>query len=307
MMQQPYQHKPYYFHREGVGFHFLAPPPEDIRAAKYLYGDDPEDALCSILAHAQEGDFAPCQRLIELMQLHDRATVWYACGKLLAYAAPKSLLQELLATFAEEVSEEASTAKWLGWILGLSGSLWAVPEMLRLFSLHPPGRTLVEKTREWWIPDYLSLLLEDQDGVIRAGAVPSWPPRDPAWPEWLNSEDLYDPVYDDEGYRQEVMRRYQAARSKVADPEQNAISRGELLSLRRLAQYLLDVLPGRHSIYHDEEIWLDILEAYTGLDVTSHSEHPPLVVKQVEQFLAHPGIERYEPGVRYFFGHRIPD
>ena len=306
-MQPLYQNKPYYFHLKGVGFHFLAPPPADIRTAKYLYGDDLEDALCSILAHAQDGDFAPCRRLIELMQLHNSASVWYDCGTLLANAAPKSLLQELLTAFSEEAIKKASIAKWMGWILGMSGSLWAVPEMLRLFYLHPPGRTLVEKTQEWWIPDYLSLLLEDQDGMIRTGAAPSWPPRDPEWPDWLNSKDLYDPVYDDEGYRQEVMKRYQAVRSKVLDPEHNAVSGGEPLSLRRLAQHLLDVLPGQGSIGHDEEIWLNTLEAYTGIDMTSHSEHPPLVVKQVKQLLAHPSIERYEPGVRYFFGHRIPD
>jgi hypothetical protein len=179
--------------------------------------------------------------------------------------------------------------------------------MLGLFYLHPPGRTLVEQTQEWWIPDYLSLLLEDQDGVIRAGAVPSWPPRDPAWPDWMESSLVYSAEYDDEGYRQEVMERYQAARSKVADPERSAVSKGEPLSLRHMAQHLLEVVPQQHAVYAEDEIWLDTLEAYTGFDITSNWKKPPLVVKQVEQFLAHPAIERYEPGVRYFFGHRIPD
>jgi len=305
-MPPPSHHKPYYFGRTGVGFHFLAPPPDDIRATTYLYGDDPEDALCSILAHAQDGDFAPCRRLLELMRLHDDAVVWYDCGKLLAYAAPKSLLQEVLATFSEEVIREAPIAKWMGWILGMSGSLWAVPEMLRLFALHPPGRTVVEQLQEWWIPDYLSLLLEDQDGVIRAGAVPSWPPRDPAWPEWMESSLVYSADYDDTGYRQEVMRRYEAARARAADPEQSAVSQGEPLSLRRLAEHLLAALPGLSTLSLEEEAWLDTLEAYTGLDMTRHAQNLHLTIKQVEQLLAHPDIERYEPGVRYFFGHRIP-
>ena len=67
--------KPYYFLLRGVGFHFLAPPPGDMRSHKYLYSDDPEEVLCSILAHAQEGNFSPCRRLLDLMRRsHDWLT-----------------------------------------------------------------------------------------------------------------------------------------------------------------------------------------------------------------------------------------
>jgi len=302
-MQKPYQEKPYYYSREGVGFHFLAPPPEDIRSPKYLNGDDPENAICSVLAHAQNGNFAPCWRLIELMQLHDDWLVWYDCGRLLAYTAPRSLLQELLATFSDQVTRQAHTAKWIGWILGQSGSLWAAPEILRLFYLHPPGRSLSEKTREWWLPDYLSFLLEKEGQVIADGPGLILLLRDPEWPEWVDSESFYD----DEGYRQDVMKRYDAVRSRVSDPEHNCVCEGEILSLRRIAQGLLERLPKLQHLLTQDEMWLEILEAYTGIDMTSNHKHPHLAVKQVEQFLASPTIEEYEPGVRYFFGYRIPD
>jgi hypothetical protein len=85
------------------------------------------------------------------------------------------------------------------------------------------------------------------------------------------------------------------------------VHNGDVVSLRRLGQHLLDVLPERHALYAEDEIGLDTLEAYTGIDMTSQSRNLHLTVKQVERFLAHPSIESYEQGARYFFGHRIPD
>src|SRR5262249_26322009 len=74
---------------------------------------------------------------------------WYGCSKMMAYAAPQSLLHELLTTFSTDSREHAYRATWVAMILGLSGCLWAAPEMLRLFYLHPLPRTIRETTEQW--------------------------------------------------------------------------------------------------------------------------------------------------------------
>lgn len=297
-------HKPYYFLGHGVGFHFLAPTPGDMRAQQYLESDDPEEFLCSILAHAQEGNFGPVRRILDLMRRNDDWLVWYGCSKLLAHAAPQSVLHEMLELFSADISERAHTGKWMALILGSSGCLWAAPEMLRMFYLHPPPRTLREITGQWYIPDYLSLLLEPRPARIGDGPAVVEPPKDPDWPSWYEP----DPTYDDDGYREEVMQRYQGLCARVADREKSAVCKGEIFSLRYLAQSLAAELPERPDhIYADDETWLDTLEAYTGLDMTSHPQTAKEALIRVEQVLQYPALDTFEPGIRYFFGHRIPD
>ncbi len=296
--------KPYYFLGHGVGFHFLAPPPGDMRSRKYLESEDPEEVLCSILTHAQEGNFAPVRLLLDLMRRDDDWLIWYGCSKLLAYTAPQSILHELLTTFSADISEHAHTAKWVAMILGLSGCLWAAPGMLRLFYLHPLPRTLREITGEWYVPDYLSLLLEPQPATIAAGPAVVMLPRNPDWPDWVDTET----TYDDEGYRQIVMQSYQGLYERVADPNQIAVCKGEVFSLRYLAQSLSAELSEHpHRIYAADETWLDTLEAYTGLDTTSQSATAQQALIRVQKVLDYPDLDTYELGVRYFFGHRIPD
>ena len=71
----------------------------------------------------------------------------------MAYTAPQSLLHELLTTLSADIREHVHRATWVAMTLGLSGCLWAAPEMLRLFYLHPLPRTIPEKTGYWYIPD----------------------------------------------------------------------------------------------------------------------------------------------------------
>ena len=151
-------------------------------------------------------------------------------------------------------------------ILGLSGCLWAAPEMLQLFYLHPVPRTIREKTAQRYIPDYLSSLLEPQSAGIAAGPAVVMLPRNPDWPDWVETET----TYDDDGYHEAVMQRYQELCERVADPDHNAVCRGETFSLRRLAQSRqgFDGTAGLHTRRRNV---LDTLEAYTGLDTTSQS------------------------------------
>jgi len=129
-------------------------------------------------------------------------------------------------------------------------------------------------------------------------------PRDPEWPAWIDTET----TYDDDGYRQAVMQRYQRLCERVADPDHSAVCKGELFSLHRLVQRLSQELSERqHGTYASDEIWLDMLEAYTGLATPSESRTAQQALIRVGHVLEYPALDTFAPGVRYFFGHRIPD
>jgi len=129
-------------------------------------------------------------------------------------------------------------------------------------------------------------------------------PRNPDGPDWVETET----TFDNDGYRRAVLQRYHEVCERVADPDHSAVCKGEVFSLRRLAQSLSEDLSERQgSIYAADETWLDALEAYTGLDTTSQQETAQRALIHVERMLEYPALDTFEPGVRYFFGHRIPD
>src|SRR5437867_2385041 len=108
-MDQSIKLKPYcrfFLLEHGTGFHFSAPPPTDIRSDKYLYGDDVQDVIGSVLAHSQSGNFGACRRLIEIMRQQNDAWVWGCCSTLLSYAAPKAILRELITAFSGKIAED---------------------------------------------------------------------------------------------------------------------------------------------------------------------------------------------------------
>lgn len=85
------------------------------------------------------------------------------------------------------------------------------------------------------------------------------------------------------------------------------VFRGELLDVRRLAERLLEALQRPYFSMS----WRHRFEASTGTDCSGfykRGELQPLAAAAiVEDFLESGAAERFEPGVRYFFGHRIPD
>ena len=84
--------------------------------------------------------------------------------------------------------------------------------------------------------------------------------------------------------------------------------RGEAYSVLWLARFILDAL--REPVTFSLQ-WRINFEAATGIDCTSWYQdgrlRPLAAAATVEDFLESSQAERYEAGVRYFFGHRIPE
>jgi hypothetical protein len=108
-----------------------------------------------------------------------------------------------------------------------------------------------------------------------------------------------------EQFRSYILLRCEEIGPKLG-PEQLAF-RGERFSLTRLAQLALEAL--RRPYFSIE--WRRKFEANTGIDCRpfykNENLQPLAAAAILEDFLDSGEAEKYEPGVRYFFGHRIPD
>ncbi len=304
----------------GTGFHFSAPPPADIRSAKYLTGDDEQDALACILANAQAGDFEPTKLLPDLMRANDDASLWGGASTLLSYAAPARVLRDFAANFWEEMTnadvsakERGATGEWVIETLANSSCLWTVPVMMQYYALMP-------NREQYAAPKYMGRLLEDQRLTVgyydQPGPVASGPaeiPPGPDVPPWYTP----DPVYDDDGYERLLHTTYDALRARVPDPATACVYGGEVLSARGVAEQLLACIPRGRDDWHGVIDSVEkILAAFTGRDMTgfydrSQESITPLDEQKalaiVADILADPAIDAFTPGVRSFWGHRIPE
>jgi hypothetical protein len=131
---------------------------------------------------------------------------------------------------------------------------------------------------------------------------------------WLLEED-WGPIADKPAaeelpdYERLVMARYECLRETHGAVDA-LLFNGEGWSVRSLARLFLDQL-GKEEVPHIPMFHLRRkFEASTGIDCTSFfrdKKFQPLVAAaNLEAFLESGELAKFEPGVRYFFGHRIP-
>ncbi len=290
----------------GPGFHFLHPPPADIRDPRYLVSPEPREVIAAVLAHARAGNFGAFDHLLRLMLRDEAAWTWNACTNLLSYAAPFSTIRKLVRAVLTEAPTppDPGTRWYLCRILSGCKGLWAVPVILDVYSeLRAPEQADL-------IPTYLSYLLEPTRGPIADGP-PALPAPEPPAPTGFTTEEVV--RYDLEGFRAAVLARYTELRAVVGagTEDRTAVFEGEPLSLDRVARRLL----GRLRVGEDAdeiEIGRMIFEAHTGVNCAAFYKplgplQPLAAAAIVEDYLESGDAARFEPGVRYFFGHRIPD
>lgn len=285
----------------GSGFH-LEDPPADLLERRYLYSDDPEDVICSVLAHAQRGHFDVCERLLDVLARHDDGDVWASCSTLLSFAAPRAVLHEFaLRAMNGRIGRGGDAPlQWAAETLAHTHELWVVKAMLELFMR-------IEALDQFMaIPVYLSLLLEPEPGKIDGGPQRI---RDASEPDWYDPP----PRWDRQGYVDLVEQHMGELDTGLPARWRACWCDGELLGLRGLAERTLMRInaPDEHALRIVEARML--LEAYTGErfagfhDPDSHALRRLDASARLESFLSSDVPERFEPGVRYFFGRVIPD
>ncbi|WP_426755886.1 hypothetical protein [Myxococcus sp. Y35] len=152
----------------------------------------------------------------------------------------------------------------------------------------------------------LSQVLEAEPGPILRGPQVLWesnglpPPFEESTPVFLTEE-----------YLSLIEDTFQGLVSSQRLYEQEALVEGERLNIRNVAQRLLvRVQSGTHP--DRIEMGRMLLEATTGLNCRAFFDDSGRLrsltaAAIIEEYLERGDVDRYQPGVRYFFGHRIPD
>ena len=291
------------FLESGYGLHFATPPPTDVADLRHLAGNEPWRVLACALANLQQGRFDVSRRLVGLMHEARDADVWNACATLLSYAAPYSVIRELEAAaekLLEPVNHSPYSRRYFCEVLACSAGAWGVPHLI----LH--YRELTDRRVEAEVEYYISQVLETEPGPISRGPRVLWesnglpPPFEESTPVFLTEE-----------YLTQLEETFQELVSSQKLYEQETLVEGERLNIRGVAQRLLTrVRTGAHP--DRIEVGRMLLEATTGLNCRAFFDDSGRLQNLtaaaiIEDFLDGGDADRYQPGVRYFFGHRIPD
>lgn len=294
-------HVSHTFLGRGTSFHFSAEPPADVESAKNLHGSDPDTVIAAVLSRVQRGEFHQARHLIRLMREHRLAWVWSDSTTLLGYAAPAGVISEWLDVFADEIFEtpNGATIEWIIETLAETTDVRLIPWIIDLHRRMTPA----DRLRYCGAVKRLSFMLESEKGEVFDG--PADLLLNPNHEVWEDDEWSLDfPPYE-----AMLLERANELASRLP-PGATAVFRNEPLSLPKLAEFAL----AKVRRNRDSEIVATIrmlLEAYTGRDMRGfyrlgdYKLDPLFAAEILEDMLESGELERFEPGVRYFFGHRI--
>jgi hypothetical protein len=269
---------------DALGYAFATTPPPDLLSATALQSSNPWIRLAAVLERAKNGDFRMLPVLIDCLRQSDSWVLAGACAALLGDSGSAPRVREVVEQFHRELFDEGDLrfqlkiAQTLFW----SGLLWTIPIAVEIYLQSSQHRESAI------IPILISQMVEENFGPI-------------ASPTLLGSESKYHAV---------VMERYEDLRTKFGT-DTVPILYGEIFSIKKLAARMSDHLRAdkidRQSIISQRHRF----EAATGVNCQSfysEGELRPLAANAIlEAFLESTQIEKYQDGVRYFFGHRIPD
>ncbi|EDM81683.1 hypothetical protein PPSIR1_22239 [Plesiocystis pacifica SIR-1] len=182
-----------------------------------------------------------------------------------------------------------------------------------LDSVHPEypaqvAQALAQTGMLQFMPDVLELYARRHDGGTFATALPLMVSQvlEPAWgplSDWDEHDD------DGELYCAKVEAFLPGFIDRIGSPSATALY-GQLFGVRYLAESFIDLL-GDWDRRGEWPRLRQSFEGSTGIDLSPgyQDRHAnPLKIRAIlEDFLESPEAERYEHGVRYFWGHRIPD
>lgn len=235
-------------------------------------------------ARARRGEFTALDDLLALYpHLKDYGTRYFATC-LLGDAGTDEQLEAVEAFIFENVLDINNVCE-LCHSLGLWGRLSAVEAILWAYDRHSNGQC------GEGLPAYLTTMLEPE-----FGAAADYP-RD-------------DTVEAFEAYEKGLRELYDRRLAELGGPKAYAFYGGPF-SVRRVAERFLELL-GNSAYENMMKPYLrQRFEACTGIDCSDFFEpngdlKPLTAAARLEAWLESDAPDRFEPGERYFFGHKIP-
>jgi len=242
---------------------------------------DPESSLWgtwfNTFNRAKRGDFTGVRDLVTVHQKTGNWILRSMCADLLGDAGTQESFRTVMESLdtADNIVAKIDFCEVLAWW----GQLSIVPFVLETF------HSVQHFNDADILPVQLSDLLEAEAGLISDSMSFATPSE----------------------YSEFVITRYQELRNQLGS-DQVIVFNGQRFSVISLAKIILSALA-------DDSFDFPLrrkFEASTGLDCSGFYDErgnlqPLSAAAIVEDFLGSPEAVKYEDGVRYFFGHRIPD
>lgn len=262
---------------QGEGY-FTYPEPFD--TARIVSGlDDESVEWLRAFGEARRGRFESVAGLLNIFPALTSPLLRFTYSQLIGDAGPGSCILSIESQLRDRSNPlDSSTARLFGRILAARGRLADVPLLADIYIRYRTDPDLEI------LPVFISDLMEpDQDRVC-----------DPA--EFFAIEE----------YREAVKARYEDLRDYFGT-DKLYIHEGTRFGVVQLAHKMIHQL--REGDFIPE--YRQKFEASTGIDCRGFYEDGSLkslaAAATVEEFLESSQTDKYEEGVRYFFGYQIPD
>jgi len=235
-----------------------------------------------ILAQAKAGEFRRIERLLDIHHATTRSHLLpWVCAQLVGDAGTPSCFARMIRDLDDSLNPDTAGSfckAFEAW-----GSLSSIPAIIQSYDRHF-GAELMNA-----VPLHISSLLE-----------PEWGPLS----EFPSEDGLI-------AYEDRVLEQYEVLKQKFGT-DQVILLHGERFGVVSMVQrWLRGLKSGDDFERAKRSFYRRRFEASTGIDCSSIYKdgrfHPLTAAAILEDFLASPAAARYEEGVRYFFGHRIPE
>ena len=242
--------------------------------------DRPDLQWTAAFQRATQGDFQLLPSLIESYKQSEDETIQHLCSTLLGDAGPGACFPVIIQEIERELKETTRYEVTLDWCDALfaRGRLADLPLMLAAYE------NLAYLSDAYIIPVRISELLEYPVGRL------------------VNPRNFASTT----AYREAAIGRYEQVVQELGD-EQVLVFGGKHFGVVPFARMFLDRVRNPHV----PSYWRRKFEASTGINCTAfyldEAFQPLTAAAVIEEFLDSPEAAKYHDGVRYFFGHRIPD
>lgn len=298
--------KPPLFLAEGtfqwtkLGYMYSQPPSIDLMMADLLVSPDPWIVLAATFEHAKQGDFAPIRNLRKCIHEDHPFLLNRACLCLIGDAGADEALMILL-----DLMEQGSPSIILDACQAASQAsrLWLIPSMLKAWHR---ARTLGDhETIGFAIAD----VLESYDGEMASLAGKYHSTHSPSVSDRFEAEKLNGVQ---QSFGEIVEQKIEEFHQRLSD-KKLPLWNGQVFGVRSLAIKMLELIQFTKGKPELSGLFIPFrhrFEASTGIECSrffKNNAFQPLSATDIlEAFLDNPDSQKYEEGVRYFFGHRIP-
>jgi hypothetical protein len=252
--------------------------------------------LLNIFEACKMGDFSSTAALPKVFDTESTLDVTIGALELLPYVTPFKVLLDIAEPIFLRLRSDRQNVEWLCIALSRSGSLAATQRATSIYvdELGTENRTDV--------PYHLSITLEGSVGDVFYGP--------PIVTESIDELEPENVQYDVDSYAATVKARISDLRATFPDWSQQCFLYGRPVNIEELALELLNTIA---RTFDNERVVVgrSVLEAFTGADLSAFFKGGHLdrtsAALALEGLFDEFDLSSFQPGVRYFFGRRIPD